>query len=163
MKIIEGDLIQLAKDGQFDVIIHGCNCFNTMNMGLSSHIKQNFPEAYKVDCDTVIGDYNKLGYFSQSLWVGPEIDEDSNPHILTIFNAYIAYELNASNESEIDYDALALSLRTISSYLNLDDKIGVPLLGCGSSGGRPARVLEIIETALIDYDVTVVEFKPVLK
>jgi O-acetyl-ADP-ribose deacetylase (regulator of RNase III) len=163
MKIVKGDLIQLAKAGQFDVIIHGCNCFNTMNTGLSSLIKQHFPEAYQEDCSTVIGDYNKLGYFSQSLWIGPEIVEDTAPHVLTIYNAYIAYELNASDESEIDYDALMLSLRTISSHLDLKDKIGVPLLGCGSAGGRPVRVIDIIENALIDYDVTIVEFEPVLK
>lgn len=163
MEIMKGDLIQLAKDGRFDIIIHGCNCFNTMNTGLSSQIKQHFPEAFEVDCSTVIGDHNKLGYFSQSLWIGPEVADDIAPHVLTIYNAYVAYELNASNESEIDYDALMMSLRTISSHLDLKDRIGVPLLGCGSSGGRPARVLDIIENALIDYDVTVVEFEPVLK
>jgi O-acetyl-ADP-ribose deacetylase (regulator of RNase III) len=30
MKVIKGDLIQLAKDGKFDLIVHGCNCFCTM-------------------------------------------------------------------------------------------------------------------------------------
>ena len=30
MKTIEGNLISLAKAGQFDVIVQGCNCFCTM-------------------------------------------------------------------------------------------------------------------------------------
>lgn len=161
MKIIKGDLIELAKNGQFDIIIHGCNCFNTMNTGLSSQIKEHFPEAFEADCNTVIGNYNKLGYFSQSLWISPEVKGESAPHVLTIYNAYIAYELNASDESEIDYDALMMSLRTISSHLDIKDKIGVPLLGCGSAGGRSARVIDIIENTLTDYDVTIVEFEPV--
>lgn len=33
MKYIIGDLLKLADDGQFDVIVHGCNCFNTMGAG----------------------------------------------------------------------------------------------------------------------------------
>lgn len=27
MKEIEGDLLMLAKQGHFDVVVHGCNCF----------------------------------------------------------------------------------------------------------------------------------------
>lgn len=30
LNIINDDLIDLAKNGNFDVIIHGCNCFCTM-------------------------------------------------------------------------------------------------------------------------------------
>lgn len=33
MKIIKGDLIKLALDGKFDVIIHGCNCFAQWEQG----------------------------------------------------------------------------------------------------------------------------------
>ena len=35
MNIVKGDLIKSAKEGQFDVIIHGCNCFNTMGAGIA--------------------------------------------------------------------------------------------------------------------------------
>lgn len=33
MKYILGNLIQLADQGNFDVIIHGCNAFTTMGGG----------------------------------------------------------------------------------------------------------------------------------
>ena len=39
MKIIQGDLLQLAKQGDFDVIIQGCNCFCTMGAGIAKSIK----------------------------------------------------------------------------------------------------------------------------
>ena len=45
MKIIEGDLIQLALDGEFDLIIHGCNCFCSMGAGIAKSIREIFPEA----------------------------------------------------------------------------------------------------------------------
>lgn len=45
MNIVHGDLIQLALAGQFDVIIHGCNCFCTMGAGIAKAIRQEFPEA----------------------------------------------------------------------------------------------------------------------
>lgn len=30
LKHIKGNLIDLAEEGEFDIIIHGCNCQNTM-------------------------------------------------------------------------------------------------------------------------------------
>ena len=59
MKLIKGDLIQLAKNGEFDVIIHGCNCFCTMGAGIAKTIKDIFPEAYKADLNTKKGDRSK--------------------------------------------------------------------------------------------------------
>lgn len=52
MKTIKGDLVQLAKQGEFDLIVHGCNCFCTMGKGIALTIKQEFPIVYKVDCET---------------------------------------------------------------------------------------------------------------
>jgi len=64
MKTIKGDLIKLALDGEFNVILHGCNCFNTMGKGLALNIKKTFPEAFKSDQNTIKGDRNKLGTYS---------------------------------------------------------------------------------------------------
>ena len=61
MNIVCGDLIELAKTGSFDVIIHGCNCQCRMGRGIALTIKQQFPEAYTADCQTEIGDSAKLG------------------------------------------------------------------------------------------------------
>ena len=61
MKRIEGDLIQKAKDGEFDLIVHGCNCFCTMGAGIAKQIKKNFPQAFEEDLKTEKGDHGKLG------------------------------------------------------------------------------------------------------
>ena len=50
MKVIQGDLIELALSGTFEVIIHGCNCHCAMGAGVAKAIKSNFPEAYQADC-----------------------------------------------------------------------------------------------------------------
>ena len=51
MKQRTGDLIDLAADGEFDVIVHGCNCECIMGGGIAKQIKMSFPPAYKADCD----------------------------------------------------------------------------------------------------------------
>ena len=64
MKTIKGDLVKLAIKGEFDLIIHGCNCFCTMGAGIAKTIKQKFPEAYEADLKTEKGDKAKLGTIS---------------------------------------------------------------------------------------------------
>lgn len=39
---IKGDLIELAKQGKFDVITHGCNCFCTMGAGIAVPMSKEF-------------------------------------------------------------------------------------------------------------------------
>jgi O-acetyl-ADP-ribose deacetylase (regulator of RNase III) len=60
MKEIKGDLIALAKQGEFDVIAHGCNCFVKMGAGIAKSIRLAFPEAWYADKDTKAGDKKSL-------------------------------------------------------------------------------------------------------
>ena len=39
---VEGDLIKLALKGNFDVIVHGCNCFCTMKAGIAPLMAKTF-------------------------------------------------------------------------------------------------------------------------
>ena len=45
MRTIRGDLLQFALDGEFEAIVHGCNCQCVMGKGIALAIKQRFPEA----------------------------------------------------------------------------------------------------------------------
>ena len=60
MKIITGDLISLALAGEFDVIVHGCNCFCVMGAGIAKQMFKTFPEALAVDRQTTKGDRAKF-------------------------------------------------------------------------------------------------------
>ena len=61
---ITGDLLSFADRGDFDVIIHGCNCQCQMGAGIALAIKTKYPAAYAADCETGKADRNKLGSFS---------------------------------------------------------------------------------------------------
>lgn len=61
MNVVHGDLLSLMEDGTFDVMIHGCNCFNTMGGGIAGQISKRWPMVSAVDILTESGDINKLG------------------------------------------------------------------------------------------------------
>ena len=162
MKIIKGDLLQLAVDGEFDAIVHGCNCFNAMGKGIALTIKNRFPEAYAADCKTTKGDRSKLGNFTFA-----DIFREDGSHF-TIFNAYtqftywdrsvpVLFEYDAFQEVLERFRGIDYSLPTLYGEPRL--RWGFPLIGCGLAGGDKERVLKMIEETLADMDVTVVEFE----
>ena len=59
-----GDLIALAREGRFDVIVHGCNCFRDMGAGIAKAIAAACPQALVADRATAKGDRSKLGTIS---------------------------------------------------------------------------------------------------
>ena len=67
MQLYYGNLLEMAKNGEFDIIIHGCNCLHTMGAGIAKYIKQDFPEAFQADKKTKYADKQKLGTFSEAI------------------------------------------------------------------------------------------------
>ena len=67
MKTVRGDLTEMALQGQFDVIVHGCNCFHTVGVGIAKAISSQFPEALAADKATGYGERSKLGTISTGL------------------------------------------------------------------------------------------------
>jgi len=49
MKIIKGDIITLAEEGNFDIIVQGCNCFHTQASGLAGQLVKKYPQVLEVD------------------------------------------------------------------------------------------------------------------
>ena len=89
MQVVKGDLIKLALQKDFDVIIHGCNCFCTMGAGIAASIRSEFPEALSDDADTIKGDKSKLGSYSCAT-------VKRNDHTITIINGYTQYRHSGS-------------------------------------------------------------------
>lgn len=151
MKTCKGDLIKLALAGHFDVIAHGCNCFTNMGAGIAVQIRRLFPEAWKVDADTVIGDKSKLGTYTKATIQRGFI-------IFDVVNAYTQYGCNVKLVN-VDYDAIRNVMKSIKQeYRN--KRIGLPLIGCGLAGGDWNIVSQIIQEELDGEDVTIVEFEP---
>jgi O-acetyl-ADP-ribose deacetylase (regulator of RNase III) len=149
MKILCGDLIELAKAGEFDVIIQGCNCQCRMGRGIALTIKQQFPEAYTADCQTKIGDRDKLGTFTTV-----HINRDG--YDFKIVNGYTQF--NWQGEGVLaDYDAIRSVFRQVKEQFK-GQRIGYPKLGAGLARGDWEIISKIIEAELAGENHTYVEF-----
>jgi len=133
----KGNLIDLAENGEFDVIVHGCNCFNTMGGGIAREIRERYPDAARMDSRTARGDINKLGTYTSLL-----VDMPSN-HFFTIINAYTQYNMS-TGEDVFEYDAFAVIIRKLAhNYRGV--RIGLPYIGMGLAGGDKELILSYIE------------------
>lgn len=150
MKIIQGDLIKLAQQGYFDVIVHGCNCYCVMGAGIAKTIKNVFPYAYTVDCQTKKGDKDKLGDISFAVC-------ESEKGFVHVVNAYTQFGFGGG--INVDYNAIRECMKKIKNKYN-GKKIGLPKIGAGLGGGDWDTIFTIIKEELKNEDVTIVEFKP---
>ena len=148
MKIIKGDIIAMAEKGEFDVLVHGCNCFNNMNVGFSKRVKKSFPVASIIDSRTGYGKKNKLGTYSGCMVDLREFDYRNGKKIC-ILNAYVQYTLG--NGAQLDYLALIKVFKKIKNDLK-GFKIAFPLIGLGLSNFSNTKVLEIIDKELDGED-----------
>jgi len=153
MTEINGDLIKLAKDENFDIIVHGCNCQRKMGAGIALTLKQNFPEVAYQDSITKC---NTLG----------NIDEvHIKNYKFKVINAYTQNYWGKCNKYETQnsrYNAIRKCMKKINErYKGL--RIGLPLIGCGKAGGDWKIVKEIIKDELKDCNVTVVHFSYIVE
>lgn len=151
MKTIHGDLIALALEGRFDVIVHGCNCFHTMGAGIAAQIARAFPEAVEADHGTTYGERVKLG--TLSIAAASRADADVP---LLILNAYTQYEPGRN----VDYDAIATCFDRVSRLVAPVARIGYPMIGAGIAGGDWERIAAIIDARLVGMDHTLVVYEP---
>jgi len=151
MKSIQGDLIKLALAGQFDVIIHGCNCQHTMGAGIAKSIRRTFPEAYEADLRTPKSALDKLGTISSASVV-------RNGVAFTVVNGYTQFHW-AGSGTKADYPAIDSVMRTIKRQYG-GARIGYPQIGAGLAGGDWEVISLIIDEALAGEDHTVVLFRP---
>lgn len=155
MKVIHGDLIKLALEDKFNVIIHGCNCFHTMNSGIARQMRETFPSVLEVDkANTVYGDKDKLGTYTS-------VVETSNSGAkFTIINAYTQHRYGYNNEKFCDYDAIERVFRLLKTNLGgAGLSFGYPRIGAGLGGGDWFTISRIIDKELKGENHTLVEFK----
>lgn len=145
MKSISGDLLAMAMNGFFDVIVHGCNCHCVMGAGIAKQIKMIFPEAYAADLGTDPGDKGKLGDFTHAL-----VSHNGNDFV--IVNGYTQYDYKRKgNECMVDYDAIRSVFRGVKQEF-AGQRIGYPMIGAGLGGGDWDTIKQIIEEELEGED-----------
>ncbi len=151
MKTVQGDLLRLALDGHFDVIVHGCNCQCTMGAGIAKAVKSEFPEAFEADCKTAKGDRDKLGTVSS-------VTVERNGSEITIVNGYTQFHWRGRGVL-VDYDAIRSVMREVKRQF-AGKRIGYPKIGAGLAKGDWNVIAEIIDEELSGEDHTLVEYQP---
>jgi O-acetyl-ADP-ribose deacetylase (regulator of RNase III) len=153
---LKGNLIDMAENGDFDVIVQGCNCFNTMGGGIAREIRERYPHVAAVDGKTVRGDYNKLGN-----WSSENVILKNGTITFDIVNAYTQYNMSQGTDV-FEYTAFELILQKLLHTYG-DKRIGFPYIGMGLAGGNAEHIIDMIEEFAYNVQtkggtVTLVEF-----
>jgi O-acetyl-ADP-ribose deacetylase (regulator of RNase III) len=154
----KGNLLDLAEAGEFDIVVQGCNCFNTMGGGIAREIRERYPVVASVDMETIKGDYNKLGTWTECDVIAGDLGYVSN---FTIINAYTQYNMSQGTDV-FEYVAFELILQKLCHAYG-DKRIGFPYIGMGLAGGNQVSIINIIEAFAYEVNekggtVTLVEF-----
>jgi O-acetyl-ADP-ribose deacetylase (regulator of RNase III) len=152
MKRVEGDLLALALEGRFDVIVHGCNCQHTMGAGIAYSLRTTFPEVYEADLSTPKGDREKLGTI-----VPVPVSRDGVS--FTVVNGYTQFHYRGDGVL-VDYEAVRKVMRAVKEQFT-GKRIGYPRIGGGLARGDWSLISAIIRRALDGEDHTLVELPEV--
>lgn len=163
MKYVNGDLIELALKGKFDVITHGVNCFCNMGSGIAVPMSRIFDANEMPLEQRGKGDYNKLGTIEHHRRF---IGDDGSVNLteqrgreLYVVNAYTQYSpgrwVHGPSKIPLDYEALRMCFRKIN-FTFKGKHVGIPTIGCGLAKGDIKRVTQIIDEECTDVEVTMV-------
>ena len=158
LKHTKGNLLDLAEAGDFDIIVQGCNCWNTMGGGIAREIRERYPHVAAVDGKTIRGDYNKVG-----TWTSENVILKNGTITFDIINAYTQYNMSRGDDV-FEYVAFQLILEKLAHQYG-DKRIGLPYIGTGLAGGDQETIIDMIDRFATQVDrlggeVTLVEFGP---
>jgi len=142
----KGNLIDMAEQGLFDVIVHGCNCQNTMGSGIAKEIRARYPVAYREDTGhsgLTAGSPMAilcLGNYSIARACGnPKVSS----HRFNIVNAYTQLNYLPRGIDHFEYDSFALILRKLAAVYP-GKRFGFPYIGMGLAGGDSKRIVYML-------------------
>lgn len=173
---IKGDLIKFAKEGRFDVIAHGCNCFCKQKSGIASQMVEHFnTDKFEMEDEKYKGDYNKLGNIdyktcllyrdtplsgAYKITFGNASKQAKDVKMLHIVNAYTQFkpgEATSPYNIPLDYDGLRMCFRKMNREF-CGFHIGIPMIGSGLAKGDWTKIEKIIHEEFTNCNVTIVEY-----
>jgi O-acetyl-ADP-ribose deacetylase (regulator of RNase III) len=156
-KIKHGNILNAVD---IDAILHQANIHHTMGGGIARFIRWTYPEAYKADCKTPLGDTNKLGTFS---WARV-YNQNNKDQTFIIYNCYSQANFGRENGVRYtDYDAVEQCFNAVKAdleqkfiYRSKQIVLAIPYgYGCGLGGGDWNIVKAIINKVFADGTVSV--------
>ena len=168
MKVIEGNLINLALRGHFDVIGHGVNCFCLQRAGIACALNNVFgtgdSRIYSLEGTYQKGDKTKLGLIQGYSFSLPYnvpalgmLPVETDRKEVTVLNCYTQYSAGI-DKVYLDYEALAKCLTKINEDYE-GKEVGLPKIGCGLAGGDWKIVSDMMQDILTKVSLTVVIYK----
>lgn len=154
--LIDGDLIELAKKGEFDYIIHGCNCMNVMGAGIALQIANNFPEALRADeakWTDAVEEIDLLGNYSTA------IIRRSAPDDIIVFTVINLYTQHKPGPNFL-LPAFVTGLTKLATVIPKQARIGMPYIGAGIGGGNWEKIQEEVRIIFANHDCTIVKYIP---
>ncbi len=164
---INGNLITMALEGHFDVIVHGCNTFCIQGAGIAPQMNKAFGTLqFPLEDIQYRGNINKLGQIDWELFAfdefgiiskyTPNLTYDENQQFLCVVNAYTQYDIKPTySDIPFDYEAFTLCMRKLNHVFK-GNHIGLPQIGSGLAQGDWDRIKQIIQDELTKCQVTVV-------
>jgi O-acetyl-ADP-ribose deacetylase (regulator of RNase III) len=152
---VEGDLLKLFEQGEFDAIVHGCNCFHSMSGGIARVIASRYPQTEEADLATNFGDPTKLGQIDPVTVTRDDLSQG------IVINAYTQYNPGA----DFNYDAIRKVFFNLSKYvrrqqIDREFRLGVPAIGSGIAGGDWEVISQMVSNSLVGTGSTLVEYRP---
>lgn len=159
---VPGDLIEMALDGKFDVVVHGCNCRSRMENGVASQLAKVFG-CDLFDMELRGPSVEKLGNIDhQVVHLNEDVTWKNRAGIrknLVVVNAYTQDNYGANHPDgsyePFDYEAFVVCMRKVNIIFS-GKKVGMPKIGSGLAGGDWKRIRLIVQDELRNCDVTVV-------
>jgi len=148
----KGDAIKALKDGEIDILAHGCNCVGGFGAGIAGQIAKEFPVAKECYLE-VAQEYKEIP--NDLLGLIHSVDLDDKKYII---NCFTQLEYYPRNKVHLDYDALKECMEGINKSKEFKKlKIGMPKIGAGLAGGDWEKIEEIINSVFDKRDIFVYE------
>lgn len=135
MKEDNRDVISIVESGEFDVVVHGCNCFCVQGAGIAKALRK-YPQVYEADLKTLPGAVVKLG-----TWTKAKVYTEKGE--VWVVNLYSQYGYGR-DKVHCDYAAIGIGLHRLARRTT-GKRVALSRIGCGLAGGDWEIVKEKIE------------------
>lgn len=158
---LDGDLLQVQKMLNIDVICHQVNCQGVMGSGIAKQIRDTYPQVYdEYRKKFTIAGNDKYSLLGQAQVVGLDDNFLTGRKVLHVCNLFSQFNYGYDGQRYTSYDAFWNALHQLKSKVAKGSTIGFPYkIGCDRGGANWKIIEAMIEEVLgSDYYVYIVHF-----